>query len=90
MRWLLSGCLLGALGALLKHWQWPSAIWVSLSGLAVLLLGFFSWLNASGIRSTNGDTYGSGGYTGDTWGSSSPGQGFDSCDGGDGGGCGGD
>ena len=89
MRWLLSGCFLGALGALFKHWQWPFAIWLSVTGLVVLLLGLFSWLNSSGIKSTNGSASGADGYTGDSWLSTGPDQGFDSCDGGDGG-CGGD
>ena len=89
MRWLLSGCFLGALGALFKHWQWPFAIWLSVAGLAVLLLGLFSWLNSSGIKSTNRSTSSADGYTGDSWVSTGPDQGFDSCDGGDGG-CGGD
>lgn len=91
MRWLLSGCFLGALGALLKHWQWPFSIWMTLAGMAVLLLGLFSWLNSSGIKSTNSDTSGAASYAGDTWGSSGSDQGFDSCDSGGGdGGCGGD
>ena len=60
MRWLITGCLLGGLGALLKHWQWPSAIWVSLAGVAVLAVGFLNWLNAYGsgagqARSHGGD-----------------------------------
>lgn len=48
MRWLLSGCLLGALGALLKHWQSPSGIWVGLSGFVIVIAGVFRWLNSSG------------------------------------------
>ena len=53
MLWLISGCALGALGALLQRWQLPSAVWVSISGAAVLFLGFFRWLNSSGPRSSH-------------------------------------
>ena len=62
MRWLLSGCLLGGLGALLKYWQWPFAMWVSLAGLAVLVLGFLNWMSSLGsgahhTSSSSGDAW---------------------------------
>jgi hypothetical protein len=87
MLWLLSGCLLGGLGALLKYWQWPFAIWVSLAGLGVLVLGFLNWLSSFG-RGTHQASR----HTGDAWsGTSADFSCSDSgdCGGGDGG-CGGD
>lgn len=84
MRWLLSGSLLGGLGALLSHWQWPFAAGVSLAGFAVLLFGFLGWL-ASGRRTHQ--ARGEDGWLGS-------GSGHDCHAGGDGGGgdggCGGD
>ena len=65
MRWLLTGCLLGGLGALLKHWQWPFALWVSLAGVAVLALGFLNWLNSLGSGASQ-----AGRRSGDAWSSS--------------------
>lgn len=84
MRWLLSGCLLGGIGALLKHWQWPYASWVSIAGFSLLVIGFFYWLSSFGGRS-----YASGGDGGSD--SSGGNDGFCSvsdagCSGGDGGG----
>jgi hypothetical protein len=88
MRWLLTGCLLGGFGALLKYWQSPFAIWASLTGVAVLAVGFLNWLNAYGsgagrARSHGGDGWSSAGSDYDCSGSG------DGC-GGDGGGGGGD
>lgn len=45
MRWLLSACFLGGLGALFRRWHWPYADWFNLAGFGVLLLGFLWWLN---------------------------------------------
>ncbi|MBI1283510.1 MAG: hypothetical protein GC183_04120 [Thiobacillus sp.] len=84
MLWLLSGCLLGGLGALLKYWQWPFAMWASLAGGAILVLGFLNWLNALG-----GDTKRATSHAGDAWSGSSPDfscHDNGDCGGGDGGG----
>jgi hypothetical protein len=83
MQWLLTGCLLGGLGALLKHGQWPFAIWVTLAGVAVLVLGFLNWLNSLGSGRHQSSS-----STGDAW--SSAGADHDCSGGGGDGGCGGD
>lgn len=88
MHWFFLACSLGALGALLKYWQWPYANLVALSGLALLLATFFKWLRSSAAPRRRGGT-------GDGWLGSDVDTGCDSggwggdCGSSDGGGCGG-
>jgi hypothetical protein len=81
MLWVLSGCFMGALGALFQHLELPYAAWFNIAGIGLVAVGVLLWLNAlgGGTKRSSSD-------------SGSCGSGFDNsggCGGGDGG-CGGD
>lgn len=74
MWWLISGCFLGALGALLKYLQLPFAVWITFFGLAAVFVGIFRWLGSSGrVRNHDasdivGGSFGSGSGSSDSCG----------------------
>ena len=53
MRWMLMGCLLGAIGAALGRVQSPMTFWVNIIGLIVFVVGIFDLLRLSGFGNRN-------------------------------------
>ena len=49
MRWFfVTGVLLGASGALMRHWELPYALWVSIAGGVCMFIAFGQWMDGGG------------------------------------------